>query len=557
MIMALNELDSITKKLGLKINKTKTEIMDFTNSNTEFSIGETTLNKVKSYTYLGITIDRKHTFIPHIDKLIDRLKKRLNVMRALSGILTGPRAKTLKLFYTAVIQSTIDYSSTYLILASDRQKERIQKIQNQALRIILGAPNWAKIYNMQREVDIPCVAYRAKENCTILAAKILQNPDHILHDKLRTKLGRFVNSDTSWLNKIAHTYRIETDSEIDIIPERYQNYHPTYDPLPLIVKTDIKGAKSKHTTAELKHITQTHINQVCIDTQNTGPPLVYYTDGSIQENGTAGSAMHCPSLNINEHIRVSNHPSTTQTELIAIALALVHAIEQIKHRTTDVIIITDSMSAIDEINNIDPTINRNIIYEIHNATNYLKNKARIVLMWIPSHIGITGNDLADHHAKLACNIPHIGLTLRPTLTQIKQNVRKTSKKNYFNCIAIEDMASPSFKWYKNVTTKPFDMKIKMSRHTQTQIFRARLHYKLIAQGGITCNYCQAEYIMPTIHTLAECPASSTLRDKMLQHLKPEEISLRPEALTHAILRNQEKRQFAELQIMLTKFPIQY
>ena len=557
MKMALNELDSITKKLGLKVNKIKTEIMDLTGADTQFNIGETTLNKVTAYTYLGITIDRKHTFRPHIDKLIDRLKKRLNVMRALSGILKGPRAKTLKLFYTAVIQSTIDYSSTYTILASNTQKDRIQKIQNQALRLILGAPNWAKIYNMQREVNITCVTYRAKENCTILAAKILQNPDHILHDKLKTKLANFVHSDTSWLNRIANIFCLEMESEIDIAPEQYQEYHPTYNPLPLIVKTDIIGAKSKHTIAELKHITQTHINQACTNTQNTGPPLVYYTDGSIQEDGTAGSAMHCPSLNINERIRVSDHPSTTQTELIAIALALTHALEHLKHRVTDVIIISDSMAAIDEINNTDPTINRSIIYEIHKAIFQIKTKARIVLMWIPSHIDIKGNDKADHNAKLACNIPYIGVTLTPTLTQIKQIVKRNSRKRYFNCIAIEDRLSPSFKWYKNATIKPFDMKINMSRHAQTQIFRARLHYKIITQEGITCRYCQAEHIVPTIHTLAECPASNTLRDKMLQHLKPEETSLIPEALTHAILKNQEKRKFAELQTMLTKFPIQY
>jgi len=61
--------------------------------------------------------------------------------------------------------------------------------------------------------------------------------------------------------------------------------------------------------------------------------------------------------------------------------------------------------------------------QIYKSNEDLKlNGTGVVLVWIPSHIGITGNETADYHAKLARSLPVNSITNK--ICTIKQCKKK-------------------------------------------------------------------------------------------------------------------------------------
>ena len=74
----------------------------------------------------------------------------------------GLNYQVLRTFYIACIRSIIDYS-TLILVNSKNDVSSLEKIQNQALRIMFGAPPWAKLVNMRMEASMVPVTVRVKK----------------------------------------------------------------------------------------------------------------------------------------------------------------------------------------------------------------------------------------------------------------------------------------------------------------------------------------------------------------------------------------------------------
>jgi ribonuclease HI len=84
-------------------------------------------------------------------------------------------------------------------------------------------------------------------------------------------------------------------------------------------------------------------------------------------------------------------------ELTAIFLAL-SWIQDFKPLNT--VIFVDSLSALQAIKGSIYKVKNYIIYDIYSIFTSLSNIGIIVILeWIPSHVGILGNELADKEAK--------------------------------------------------------------------------------------------------------------------------------------------------------------
>ena len=75
----------------------------------------------------------------HIDYLIDRCKVRLNLMRAISRSTWGASRSILLIVYKALIRSVVDYESMGYDSAAVNTKEKLNRLQGQALRICCGS----------------------------------------------------------------------------------------------------------------------------------------------------------------------------------------------------------------------------------------------------------------------------------------------------------------------------------------------------------------------------------------------------------------------------------
>lgn len=140
-----------------------------------------------------------------------------------------------------------------------------------------------------------------------------------------------------------------------------------------------------HETLKLlaKEVEQKHANFCSI-----------YTDGSKTSEGTA-YAVVTPDMTIAN--KLNNAASVLTSELTAIYKALQYTNSK---QEREFIIYTDSQGAIQAIS--DFSSNDELIQRIQNLYIQQQNSGKLVyLSWIPSHIGISGNEKSDLAAKTA------------------------------------------------------------------------------------------------------------------------------------------------------------
>ncbi len=94
------------------------------------------LEQVNVVTYLGMWMDSKLHFKIHIQKLIEKCKKGINVLRYFSRAEWGASCQSLKIIYCAVIRSNIDYGSVVYSSANKTLLKKIEVIQNRALELL-------------------------------------------------------------------------------------------------------------------------------------------------------------------------------------------------------------------------------------------------------------------------------------------------------------------------------------------------------------------------------------------------------------------------------------
>ena len=80
----------------------------------------------------------------------------------MTSIKLGLNFNVLKTFYIACMRSIIDYSSLQIITSNENKQNKLEKIQNEALRLMLGASRWTKLLNLRQETDIVPVSVRVE-----------------------------------------------------------------------------------------------------------------------------------------------------------------------------------------------------------------------------------------------------------------------------------------------------------------------------------------------------------------------------------------------------------
>ncbi|XP_030039212.2 uncharacterized protein LOC115454631 [Manduca sexta] len=161
------------------------------------------------------------------------------------------------------------------------------------------------------------------------------------------------------------------------------------------IKTDIDGIKVSKNKCNSGTLKFNVIKMLNTDYQNFHK---IFTDGSKTGN-RAGAAFYDPSRNVKELFKiVSPCNNIMSVELFAISEAISYATTS---DNKDVVILTDSRSALQHIARCTSLVRgASIAYAIlKKILSLQKNGIDLRLQWIPSHIGIRGNEVADSLAK--------------------------------------------------------------------------------------------------------------------------------------------------------------
>uniref|UniRef100_A0A9J8CA31 Uncharacterized protein n=1 Tax=Cyprinus carpio carpio TaxID=630221 RepID=A0A9J8CA31_CYPCA len=119
------------------------------------------------------------------------------------------------------------------------------------------------------------------------------------------------------------------------------------------------------------------------------------------EFGKTAVAVYIPLFNIRMSKRTSDHISVFTAEIIAICLAL-QWIEEIQ--PTRAVICTDSLSALNSLESGTSSARQDMINQVMQSLYRTRQYGILVnFVWVPSHMGVKGNEEADNLAKQALN----------------------------------------------------------------------------------------------------------------------------------------------------------
>ena len=140
-------LKNITHSLqnkGLEIAYDKTHEMIFTKKYKLEIPSIITLNNSSFETkpclkFLGLYLDSKLTWKPHISYIIEKCEKKLNILKAISTTSWGSDPSTRLLLYRSLIRPHIDYGSPLFHNAPKSTTIKIDRLQYRCIRQCLGA----------------------------------------------------------------------------------------------------------------------------------------------------------------------------------------------------------------------------------------------------------------------------------------------------------------------------------------------------------------------------------------------------------------------------------
>ncbi|KAJ5900157.1 hypothetical protein N7495_004901 [Penicillium taxi] len=133
------------------------------------------------------------------------------------------------------------------------------------------------------------------------------------------------------------------------------------------------------------------------------PPVVFFTDGSGYE-GMIGASAVAPREEAwtleRQHLGSSDQSTVYIAELTGIEMAISH-FSKSNLSPHELVIFANSQAAIQAVQNPKRSSGQHVLHAIYAHIRALTPSHSVSIRWIPAHIGVFGNELADCAAKEA------------------------------------------------------------------------------------------------------------------------------------------------------------
>lgn len=376
----------------------------------ELVIDGQTLTAVNSIMYLGIILDRKLSWLPHIKYLAGRATAAVNVLKAMAKVSWGADPSSLLMAYRGMVRAHLEWGAPLFMCASQTNLKILDKIQYSALRVVLGCIITTPISVLLSECDesplylrrlmltdrflLQCAAWRANP----LIPKL-----QLLYERSLTK--KFRNFNFVKLSLLS-LYNIRIRGLLGKLEKskKVSYYDCNWDEISQKIHIDIHSGltlKGQHNSKQL-------LNDFLISEFNDSTAI--FTDGAHDERKkSSGAAFFIPEHNFRYGIRINGIMSPISTKMTAIASSLKHIAAS---EISKAIIITDSRSALQGIQDVFRTKSTHpLILKIMKMVYSILELGKVIgFLWVPSHSSIMGNLEADRLAKLSMylNVGPIG-----------------------------------------------------------------------------------------------------------------------------------------------------
>ena len=242
--------------------------------------------------------------------------------------------------------------------------------------------------------------------------------------------------------------------------------------------------------------------------------LRIYTDGSKADDRT-GCSFVIPALKYEFCARLSDNACVFDAELMGILKALQWLDSNPPFQC---VILSDSLSAIQAIGSGEKL--SALICEIRYNVFMLQNKGvDISFAWIPSHVGIKGNELADKAAKSALNHSRVDIRVIPEYGSVYNIIQKIILGKWQK---MWDLSEKGRFYYNLVPVVSKEVKFTdENRRKEVSITRLRFNHCLLnstlylmnKHDDGKCGFCMVKE--DVVHFLLDCLEFQRLQQKIV------------------------------------------
>lgn len=367
--------------------------------------------------WLGIFFDPKLTYRAHVDKACAKARKAAMGLRMLANTVRGLSQDHMCRLYISCILPILTYASAVWWMQQQWQVQQLQRVQNLCLRMICAVFRTSPIYALQIEAGIPPIQYTL-DKCDDLAAALLHKLGP--HSPVLQRLSKAWHGRVRFEEPPVQHRKRRTYSTLQYLSKLTSPLNERIDPFQIApwalalqkrfpgrvhLRPAPKGAK-KPDAAEA------HTREV----QMLGwdpKQLIVYTDGSLLQTPRGRSTGAAFVVYQEEEelahgcIPMGARAEVYDAEMCALASAMDHVAHYMDFDLGSISHLhfyADNTSSVSTILDSRPRPSQRFsISFCEHAAEWLAadGSHQLSVSWVPSHVGVLGNERADELAKAA------------------------------------------------------------------------------------------------------------------------------------------------------------
>ncbi|GFT64107.1 probable RNA-directed DNA polymerase from transposon X-element [Trichonephila clavipes] len=459
----------------------------------EICIRDVQIPVVPDVRFLGVIFDSRLTFLPHILQLRKRCEKSLNFLKVLSNTSWGADRTSLLRVYQAIVLSRIDYGCVAYGSACNSTLKKLDPVHHMALRICSGAYRTSPVQSLYVNCRQLPLDLRRRKLSLAYYFKILSVPSHPLQNVyMSTSMKRLYDARPSNIRPFMDRMKLHI-SELDLPNVRIQQrnlflFQPWNTPRFHFINPFATYSKSTVAPVVFQRVFAYHRSQY-------SRYSAIYTDGSKRADYVGCGVVI---EDIMHGYRLDTSCSIFTAEAVAIyrALQLIDSTMPRKY-----CIYTDSMSVLEALENYDDRCHP-VVCTILDITSRLYSKDfDFVICWLPSHVGIIGNEQADSAARSARTHLPPAVPLSDMKRVIMHHIFKIWQESWSQQLDNKlHSVKPVIGAWPVMPMRRTDVKLTRLRIGHTRFTHRHL---LFGERAPECPSCNVSYTVH--HILIDCP----------------------------------------------------
>ena len=493
------EVDKIiawADKWKMEVNGSKTKAMTIASSaqdqkwDPKLRAGTVPIKLEQKYRFLGTTVPSDLRFKEQVEITTTKCRRRNRVLKCMKTKSWGNSLETQRMIYLVFCRTALEYNApAWHPWISETKEKSLQRIQNDALRAVVGLTATCPIDYLHLEAGVEPLKLRLQKRSILLRERYrrLKSCDarrRLLEKKRKVRL----TTRLGWRHMVQNiqpmNYRVE-ELRPPLAPWRETKLQ--------FEEVKMCKRKEEYTVQELKQMADESVGK--IETE-----VIIFTDGSTDGSQNKGGAgVYIKDRRTDQEMRLCYAAGEICSSYGAEGVALLRALEWIQNnKPSSATICTDSMSIHRALANDDWKDAQDWVRKIKELSYILETT--VTILWIPSHCGCEGNEEADRLAEEATKLEQSEVPITFAIAKARVNKRSWSVTHERAADMYQGRKRPKFEIERNWPVKVRSL----YQRLRTDHCKELGHYKYKIETA-DHPYCKCGEVENIEHVLCHCP----------------------------------------------------